>query len=1057
MLNRIFKSFIFLFACAALILSLKSVAKASTSYGDVAAELNTKLAQFDVAAGAWKYRSRCDEKCFLPEFSDELKWKSAAPGMYWSEAFQTFWFRRNYKIPDKVAGRDITGSKITMVMNVSDGGDVYVNGEKKGSANDGTVITENAKTGEQIVLGVKVSNGTWPGAYLSTTMKFSVFDETITRTRYWLETTAAATSFIKFETDKDRWTKILNESAAKIDIAALANNDDKTYFASLDAANAALFGLSPLFKQYTVYLDGYSHIDLAWLWDKAEGEDVTKNTLTTVYKLLGEYPEWIYSHSQAHGVKWMEDDYPEVYSNLKKLFKAGRIELVGGTWSEHDSNITGGEGLVRQFLYGKRYFRTKFGKDIVVAWTPDSFGYNWNLPQILVKSGMIGFLTQKLGSNESTRFPYQIFWWQGADGSKILTYFPPSGYANPIYRGEIFGQLASINSNHGVKEDYVIFGVGDHGGGVTRGHLDRAFALKNDPLFAKVKFSSAENYYKHLNALAKKANFPTWNDELYLEHHRGTYTSQSNNKKNNRRCEQLLMDSEKLASIAEIKFGAPYPAKGLFDNGWYYVLLNHMHDILPGSGIRKVYEDADKDYAKVYKEANAVIGDSLKKIAGGVNTDGAGEPLLVFNTLSWKRDAIVEEPFDGLTSLAQVIDPKGAVVPSQITIKNGKQNILFIARNLPGGGYSVYRVRPNAGLKIAKQAVKPSLTSGADFIENNFLKISFDPATGDLKSIYDKKLKREFLKTDKKSDLIQAFKDTQNAWEIQSSDPIEIGAASGVKIVESGPVRITLKSERKLNNSLLLKYVSLLDNDPLAYGKIDIKMHDHNTTLKLAFFLNLLNEDAWFEIPYAAISRKAIPKTMADKAKFEVSAHNWVDYTDSDSSAGISLLNNSKYGFDVKENVLRMTLLRTPITPDPEADQGDRSIEYALYTHAGDWRAADTSRRGNEFNYTAHVVRPGKHKGKLPATNSFFSASPDNVYVSAVKKAEDGGAFIIRIVETEGRPAKASIKLPFTPKKVVETNLIEDVIKSKSPINLKGDTVSVHLGKYEIKTLKAIK
>ncbi len=1042
-----------LFQMIALILIASAGGANSADHKQTVETLNKQIDLYSVPFNNWKYRSKCDEKCFRTDVPENWNWKTASPGFYWPEAFQTFWFRRVYTIPEQVAGQNIAGSKITLKMNVSDSADAYINGVKVGNANDGVTIAEKAAPGEKLVIGVKVSNGTWPGAYISSALTFSSFNEITERTREYIDLVSSAQTLIPFSKEPDRYTKILDDSAAKVDTAALSAFDEKKYHASLDDASVALQQLGPLFKDYTVFLDGYSHIDLAWLWDKAEGEIVTRDTLNTVFNLLDEYPEWIFSFSQAHGAKWMEDDYPELFAKLQKFVKEGRIELVGGTWCEHDSNLPSGEGFVRQFLYGKRYFREKFGKDIVVAWTPDSFGYNWNLPQILVKSGMTGFLTQKLGSNESTRFPHNIFWWEGADGSKVLTYFPLSGYANNIMRREIIGHLASLKSNHGVNENYVIFGVGDHGGGVTRGHLDRAFSLKNDPISPNVVFTSADSFYKHLTELSESIPFPTWNDELYLEHHRGTYTSQANNKKHNRRTEQLLLDSEKLASIAETLFDALYPAKELFSSGWYYVLLNHMHDILPGSGIRKVYEDSDKDYAEVYKTAGTVINDSLEKIASAVNTEGPGEPLLVFNTLSWTRDAVIEQPFDGLEPSVEVTDPKGNPVVAQITRKDGKPHILFIARGLPPGGYTVYRVFPSGRLE-KPEPPSSTLKSGPGFIENNFIKASYDPLSGDLNGIHDKSLGREFLDTQKNSNLIQAFKDTQNAWEILTNDPIETDAATDVRIVESGPVRITLEATRKLNDSTFVKHISLYDNDPLIHGRIDVQWREHNTTTKLAFFLNLLNDDAWFEIPYAAISRKAIPKTAAEIAKFEVSAQNWVDYTDKDGAAGISLLNNSKYGFDVKQNVLRMTLLRSPIKPDPEADQGDHSIQYALYTHAGDWRAADTSRRGFEFNHPPHTVRPGKHIGSLQPSNSFFKSEPNDVAISAIKKSEEGDGYVIRVVETEGNPVNATISLPWNPVKIVETNLIEDEIKSTSPVKLDENKLSFNLGKYEIKTLK---
>ncbi len=1039
-------------ALVAVVLSASSIRGEESGYKPKTSEIKKIIDSFTVDTPNWKYRSKCDEKCFQKEVPEGLKWKAAGPGMYWPEAFQTFWFRKIYTVPDKVEGRSVKGSIITMYMNVSDHGEVYVNGVKVGEEN-GSVITDSAEPGEKIVIGVKVTNGTWPGAYLGTTLKFSVFDEIEKKTKTLLETVNAAANFVQYEKDKDKWTNILNKSVGKIDIDALKNGNDGEYFASLDAANGSMLALSPLFKQYTVYLDGYSHIDLAWLWDKEEGEMVTRNTLDTVFKLLNEYPEWIYTHSQAHGVKWMEDDYPEIFSKLKEDVEKGRIELVGGTWSENDSNLPGGEGLVRQFLYGKRYFREKFGKDIVVGWTPDSFGYNWNLPQILVKSGMIGFLTQKLGSNEVNRFPYGVFWWEGADGSKVLTYFPPSGYASDVKRADVFGFLSFFKSEHHLNENYTIFGVGDHGGGVTREQLNRIFELKKDPLFANVEFTSAEKYYKHLNDLAKTSDFPTWDDELYLEHHRGTYTTQANNKKNNRRTEQLLQDSEKVASLAGFETKMAYPQKKLFDQGWYYVLFSHMHDILPGSGIRKVYEDSDKDYAIVYKATGEVIDESLSEIGSKIDTDKAGEPLMVFNTLSWKRDALVEYEYQGITDKVEVTDSNGVQTPAQKVEKGGKSYLLFEAREMPAGGYKVYQVFPNGGSK-SKASTASDVKIGDYFMENKYVKVTFDPASGDLSGVFDKKLGRELLTAGKQSNLLQAFKDTQNAWEIQTNDPIVVTDGSKLEVVERGPVRWTFKVIKKVGESTFEKYVSLCENDPLVYGRLDVSWHERNTTTKLAFNLNLLNEDAWFEIPYAAISRKAIPKTKMEMAKFEVSAHNWVDYTDKDGSCGVSLLNNSKYGFDVKDNVMRMTLLRSPIHPDTEADQGNHSIEYALYTHAGDWREADTSRRGNEFNYKAQVVKLDKHKGALSAEKSYFSAAPDDVNLTVIKRAEDGNAYVIRIVETEGQPTEAKIKLPMEPKSVVETNLIEDEMKDGAAVKKDGDTINVKLGKYEIKSLK---
>ena len=1021
-------------------------------YAPVLDGLRERLEALDESVSKWPYRDKCDERCFQPELPKKLNWKTAGPGMYWPEAFQEYWFRKTYAIPEQVAGRDVAGAAITLKMNVSDGGDAYVNGEKVGGVGDGgAVLTDSAAPGQEMVIGVRVYNGTWPGAYMGASLSFSCFDELKTRTRAFIDRVEEAESLIALSDTPENWRSVLDNAADLIDIAAFDAHDDAAYFQSLDAATEEFQKLEGLYADYTLYMDGYSHIDLAWLWDKAEGEMVVHDTLATVYVLLKEYPEWIFSISQAHAVKWMEDDYPEIYAQLQDYYKNGRIELLGGTWSEHDSNLPGGEGMVRQFLYGKRYFRDKFGKDIVVAWTPDSFGYNWNLPQFLVKSGMKGFLTQKLGSNESTRFPHKVFWWQGPDGSRVLTYFPPGGYANSVHRKQLVQQMAGIEKKHGIKEHLVIFGVGDHGGGVTRGHLDRILAIKNDSAAPRVAYTSAEDYFAHLLELSKTNEFPTWNDELYLEHHRGTYTTQGETKKNNRQVEQLLMDAEKLAVITEKDYGAPYPAQDLFDKGWYFLLLNHMHDILPGSGITKVYEDASADYDISRETAQTIIRDSLGTIAEQVNTQGQGVPVLVFNPLSWSRDAVVEHPLEGVdpTEHLFVQDSNGLILPSQIVSRDNAPHILFIARDLPPMGYQVFQIVNTD----APQNPDTDLNSAPDTLENSFIKITYDSANGNLLSLFDKTLGAEMLSDEKPNNLYQAFKDTQNAWEIQSSEPLDI-TEGPVELVENGPVRMTLKTTRAVGESTVEQYLSLYENLPMLYGRIHMDQRDHNVTSKLAFHLNLLSEDAWFEIPYAAISRKAIAETAADKAKFEVSAHRWVDYTDQDGDMGISLLNDCKYGYDVKHNVLRMTLLRTPVTPDPEADIGEHDLAYALYPHAGDWRAADTSRRGREFNAPAYVLAPQKHDGALPPVYSFFSASPDNVALTSVKRAEDGGGIVLRLVETEGRPADASISLPWAPVSVTETNLIEDEIPDGVNPAISGNSLTVPLGAFEIKTLK---
>src|SRR5271165_2081276 len=445
----------------------------------------------------------------------------------------------------------------------------------------------------------------------------------------------------------------LDAAVHAIDLAALDKGDQAAFDASLKAAQAKLDPLRPYMKQFSVKAVGNSHIDMAWLWPETETVEVVRNTFGTVLQLMREYPDFKFAASAAQAYVWMEEKYPAIFSEIEQRVKEGRWEIVGGMWVEPDLNMPDGESLVRQILYGKRYFQQKFGVDVNIGWNPDSFGYNAQLPQIYKRSGIDYFVTQKLlWASEFTKFPYRFFWWQAPDGSRLMTYFPSTyaGQIDPVTMAQdssVYGPMmwkynAGTNSApDGALQMMYLYGVGDHGGGPTRVDLDTALRWqKPDVVFPKLEFSTAASFLNNLTRNEDELNLPVWNGELYFQYHRGVQTTQSETKRGNRKGEVALLDAEKLASIGTL-FGQPYPQAD-FDSSWKKVLFNQFHDVLPGSGIAINYVDAARKYAEVQRFSNDTTRTALEELATRVKTEADSVSVLVFNPLSWKRTGELE-------------------------------------------------------------------------------------------------------------------------------------------------------------------------------------------------------------------------------------------------------------------------------------------------------------------------------------------------------------------------------------------------------------------------------
>src|SRR6185369_12887321 len=494
-------------------------------------------------------------------------------------------------------------------------------------------------------------------------------------------------------------------------------------------------------QQFTIKAVGNSHIDMAWLWPWTETVEVVRNTFRSVLDLMREYPDFKFTMSSARTYEWMQEKYPDLFAQVQQRVKEGRWEIIGGMWVEPDLNLPSGESLVRQILVGKRYFEKNFGVDVNIGWNPDSFGYNWQLPQIYKRSGIDYFVTQKLlWAHEFTTFPHKMFWWESPDGSRILTYFPhdyAGGIDAPalgkdlsIWVPQIYGPTLTDR-----PEIMHLYGVGDHGGGPTRTMLDNADQLRQkDFVFPNLQFSTAKDFFTQMEKRLPELKVPVWKDELYFEYHRGVQTTQAETKRRIRRSEETVLDAEKFASIASL-FGQTYPQK-LLGYAWKRLLFDHFHDIMPGSGIGVNYLEAQRNLEDVQRAGKQVSDSSKQAIISRIKTQGPGVPLVVFNSMSWARNepTEVEVQMPAAAQQLEVVDSSGKPMPSQLLAMDPQTHRarLLIQASVPSVGDSTYFVRPSA----KQSAVKAAIVATATSLENEFVRVKVDPQTGCMTSLF---------------------------------------------------------------------------------------------------------------------------------------------------------------------------------------------------------------------------------------------------------------------------------------------------------------------------------
>lgn len=969
--------------------------------------------------------------------------------MHWYGPDEHYWFRAEYTVPKSMDGKTLYLKVATQVDHWDYAKNpqflLFVNGQMTQGMdlNHQTVMLERcAKEGETYTIDLQGYTGVM-FAELTFTMEAVEVDEKINEIYY--DIVVPLQGFSRMQEDdkvrKDLRT-ILNNTVNLLDLRTPYSEE---FYQSIEEAHNYI--QKALYEDMSGYEDviasciGHTHIDVAWLWTVAQTREKVARSFSTVLKYMDEYPEYKFMSSQPALYQFLKERYPETYEKIKERVKEGRWEPEGGMWVEADCNLTSGESLVRQFLYGKKFFKDEFGIDSRILWLPDVFGYSGALPQIMKKSGIKYFMTTKLAWNQINKVPYDTMMWRGIDGSEIFTHLITTlgvgqseadfftTYNGMLHPDAILGGWHRYQ-NKDINNDILIaFGYGDGGGGPTREMLETSKRMeKGIRGIPKVRQEFAGNYFEELEERVEgNKSLPVWEGELYFEYHRGTYTSMGRNKRSNRRCEQLLMDAE----LLEVLTGTS--EKEEMDKIWRTVLLNQFHDILPGSSIAEVYEVTKKEYAEIESRLAEMIAEKLNLLM-----DGGQDKISVFNTLGFDRNDVVSL---GDCHAAALTDESGKIYPVQETA----QGAVAYITDIPAKGGKTLQLLDT----VKEEASRIQITENG--IETPFYRISIDE-NGLFTSIYDKECDREVLKAGEKGNLLRMYEDKPmhyDCWDIDmyySEKYWDAEKADKIQWTEEGPVRATLEIQRTISNSVIKQEIHFYaDSRRIDFSTwVDWKEHQH--LLKVHFPVNIHSDEATFEVQFGNLKRKIHGNTSWDEARFESCGQKWMDI--SEGHYGVSLLNDCKYGYSAKDSNIALTLIKSGIDPNKTADQEEHVFTYALYPHKEMWSAAGTVQEAYKLNQPAYAT-----KGELKNTGkSFISTDKDNIIIETVKPAENGDGMIVRLYDCENSLTKATLTFAEGMlESVEECNLMEE---KEADIETCGNSFTVSVKPYEIKTYR---
>ena len=811
-----------------------------------------------------------------------------------------------------------------------------------------------------------------------------------------------------------------------------------------------------------IHCVGHTHIDTAWLWRLKHTREKASRSFSSVLRLMECFPEYKFLHTQPQQYAYIKEDFPELYEQIKEKVKEGRWEIDGGMWVEADCNIPSGESLTRQFLQGRKFMLEEFGKEPEYLWLPDVFGYSWALPQILKKSGIETFMTTKISWNQYNHLPNDTFWWKGIDGSTVLTHMMTTAdpgqakdwfYAtyNGILTAETVQRTWEKYQDKGLNKDLLIaYGYGDGGGGVNREMLERRRRLDKIPGIPFVKTTTAGDYFRKLHETVENTKQPmaTWDGEMYLEYHRGTYTSQGYNKKMNRRMEELYRKAEWMTVMKALAAGCIEQAEQeILTEGWKIILTHQFHDIIPGSSIREVYEDSVVNYGKAKELADDVIGRFYEKALISQN-----EVISITNSAGEDRNGLVWLPNRRVTKLYSENGMPAAVQ----TEENGTW---IYAEDVPAMGTKYLRIQEELSedAVIADENKKMCATIHKDsdaekgmVIESPFYHIELNQ-NGQIASLYDKEYNCQVLAEGARGNVLQMFEDKPlnfDAWDIDIyyyQKMEELVSPTKQEVIENGALRTVIRQEWRYHKSCITQDMILYAKDRRIDFKTHVDWQETQKLLKAAFPVDIRTTYATYDVQYGNVRRPNNSNTSWDRARFESVAHRWVDLSEHD--YGVSLLNDCKYGHDIHDNVIRISLLKAATYPDYAADKGEHDFTYSLFPHKGDFVEGRTVQEAFDLNQPMEAVE-GILRMPTEAGKGMIRLSGGHVELDALKKSEDGKYVVLRFHEYAGAKGNVFVDTGFTVKAYAESDLME-----RQQEAFREGEIRLAVKPYEIKTL----
>jgi alpha-mannosidase len=800
----------------------------------------------------------------------------------------------------------------------------------------------------------------------------------------------------------------------------------------------------------TITAVGHTHLDVGWLWRVTHTRDKTGRSFATVLALMAEYPGFVFMYNQAVLFDFLKSDYPEIWQGLVDRVKSDQFEIEGAMWVEPDANIVSGESMVRQMLFGRRFHREHFGVAPRSVWLPDTFGYSANMPQLLERSGLDFFITSKLSWNDTDRHPYDSFFWRGIDGTEtkaqlITTQRYESDavyttYNSDLSVSEVMGAWRRFEPKRVQTDLLICYGYGDGGGGPTRAMIERGRRLERGiPGAPRLRLEGLAPFLERVDAAmkARPDAYPRWNGELYLQYHRGTLTNIARNKRNNRLAERALRELEMASALASLN-GHPYPTEDI-DGFWKTVLINQFHDILPGTSIAEVYVDSDAEYEDLFARIEAGNGPMRAALAAIAPPQGA---IVVNFTGRERTGELVDLPAESETSALGASPVQTLVSPDGTTRRAAE------IAHVPALGW--------ASVGTAEPApIASPLEVAPDRLENRHLRVNFDDK-GEITSVFDKARKRELLAKGQRANRLVAYEDKSMNWDAWDIDwyfeeqfwPLADTATTTIEVVETGPLRAALRITRTWNGSRLVQIVSLGREAHQVEFDGFADWHDRQLVLKAEFGFDLNVSELRSEIQFGHVTRATHRNTSWDRARFEASMHRWVDMSEPD--FGAALINDCKYGYDAKEQTVRLTLLRGANHPHAEGDRGEHRFAYALLVHAGTGDLETVHHAAERFN---NPLRLFGTPGGAVSDSSFSFAAIDapNVALETLKRAEDGSGLVLRIFEHANCRAETTLRFGLPVKSVRRVNLMEE--DAEDPIPVVDNAIPLSLRPFEITTL----